>query len=63
MAFPEPDGRHGCHWRFSAGSLRRTRMTLYLQRDLGVNLAGAALALDLLERIDAPDARLRALSR
>ena len=30
---------------------------------LGVNLAGAALALDLLERIDELDARLRALSR
>jgi len=59
----EPAGRHGRHWCFSAGSLRRTRITLHLQRDLGVNLAGAALALDLLERIDELDARLRALSR
>ena len=59
----EPTGRHGRHWCFSASSLRRTRITLHLQRDLGVNLAGAALALDLLERIDELDARLRALSR
>jgi chaperone modulatory protein CbpM len=59
----EPAGRQGRHWCFSAGSLRRTRITLHLQRDLGVNLAGAALALDLLERIDELDARLRALSR
>jgi len=59
----EPSGRHGRHWCFPASSLRRTRITLHLQRDLGVNLAGAALALDLLERIDELDARLRSLSR
>jgi len=59
----EPVGRHGSHWCFPASSLRRTRITLHLQRDLGVNLAGAALALDLLERIDELDARLRAISR
>ncbi len=59
----EPAGRHGTHWCFPASSLRRTRITLHLQRDLGVNLAGAALALDLLERIDELDARLRAMVR
>lgn len=59
----EPVGKRGSHWCFSASSLRRTRITLHLQRDLGVNLAGAALALDLLERIDELDARLRARSR
>ena len=47
----EPVGNRGRHWCFPASSLRRTRITLHLQRDLGVNLAGAALALDLLERI------------
>jgi len=57
----EPAGRRGRHWCFPASSLRRTRITLQLQRDLGVNLAGAALALDLLERIDELDARLRAM--
>jgi len=36
-------------WRFSGSSLRRVRSALRLQRDLGVNLAGIALALDLLE--------------
>jgi len=59
----EPVGRQGRYWCFSASSLQRTRITLHLQRDLGVNLAGAALALDLLERIDALDARLRVLAR
>jgi chaperone modulatory protein CbpM len=59
----EPVGQSGRHWCFPVSSLRRTRITLHLQRDLGVNLAGAALALDLLERIDELDARLRAISR
>ena len=36
-------------------------MASRLQRDLGLNLAGAALALELLEEIDALRARLQAL--
>ena len=59
----EPTGKRGGHWCFPASSMRRTRITLHLQRDLGVNLAGAALALDLLERIEEIDARLRAMRR
>jgi chaperone modulatory protein CbpM len=58
----EPTGRRGRHWCFPAGSLRRTRITLHLQRDLEINLAGAALALDLLERIEELEARLRAVA-
>ena len=58
----EPTGRRGRHWCFAASSLRRTRVTLHLQKDLGVNLAGAALALDLLEHIDKIESQLRALS-
>ncbi len=54
----EPSGRRSRHWCFPASSLRRTRITLRLHRDLGVNVAGAALALDLLEHIDELDARL-----
>ena len=57
----EPSGRHGRHWCFPSSSLRRTRVTLHLQRDLGVNLAGAALTLDLLERIEDLNARVRAM--
>jgi len=40
-------------------SVRRTHTVVHLQRDLGVNLAGAALALDLLDRIDSLRAQLR----
>lgn len=56
----EPVGTRRRHWCFHAASLRRTRITRHLQRDLGVNLAGAALALDLLDRIEELEARLRA---
>jgi len=57
----EPSGRRGPYWCFPSSSLKRTRTTLHLQRDLGVNLAGAALALDLLDRINELNARLRKL--
>jgi len=47
----DPIGDAVERWRFTAGSLRRVRTVVHLQRDLGVNLAGAALALELLDRI------------
>jgi len=39
-------------WRFSGASLRRARIAVRLQRDLGINLPGVALALDLLEELE-----------
>ena len=39
-------------WRFTGASLRRARIALRLQRDLGINLPGVALALDLLEELE-----------
>ncbi len=39
------------HWQFSNTSVLRAQAALRLQRDLGVNLAGAALALELLDEI------------
>jgi len=38
-------------WRFHISSVWRVRTAVRLQRDLGVNLPGAALALELLDRI------------
>jgi len=38
-------------WQFSGGCLWRVTTVVRLQRDLEVNLAGAALALDLLEEL------------
>jgi chaperone modulatory protein CbpM len=56
-----PQGREPHRWRFSGIHLRRASVALRLQRDLGINLAGAALALQLLEELDALRARLRVL--
>jgi chaperone modulatory protein CbpM len=39
------------NWQFHISSVKRVRTVVHLQRDLGVNLAGAALALELLDRI------------
>ncbi|MBP1152859.1 hypothetical protein JOD69_004728 [Methylocaldum sp. RMAD-M] len=41
------------NWQFNTAALRRLQTALHLQRDLGVNLPGAALALDLLEELEA----------
>ena len=56
----EPLGPGGPQWRFSATSVVRVQKAQRLQRDLGVNLPGIALALELLDRIEALEARLRA---
>lgn len=37
---------------FSADAMRRIRKAIRLQQDLGVNLAGAALALELIDDIE-----------
>jgi len=62
----EPRGlREGAstpQWRFSATSIVRVEKARRLQRDLGVNLPGVALALELLDRIDSLEARLRSAS-
>lgn len=55
----EPVGPDPAHWRFSGISVRRVRCALRLERDLGVNSAGAALALDLLEELEIMRARLQ----
>lgn len=46
-----PAGQQPVDWRFSGTQLRRVRIALRLQDDLGVNLPGAALALQLLDEI------------
>lgn len=48
----DPAGDDVEDWQFQVSSLKRVKTVIHLQRDLGVNLAGAALALDLLDRIE-----------
>jgi chaperone modulatory protein CbpM len=55
----EPDGKELRLWRFSGVSLVRVRSALRLQRDLGVNLAGIGLALDLMEELESLRTQLK----
>ena len=55
----EPHDYQQTQWRFSATSLQKARTAMRLQRDLNINLAGVALALDLLDEIKTLEARLR----
>ena len=57
----EPLGQTPRDWRFTAESLARLKTVMRLQRDLDVNLAGAALVLDLLDEVKALRTRVRAL--
>jgi len=47
-------------WQFSGACITRVTTVVRLQRDLGVNLAGAALAVELMDRLQALKRRLQA---
>jgi chaperone modulatory protein CbpM len=59
----DPLGSAPPNRRFPASHLRRVLVTLRLQRDLHVNLAGVALALDLLEEVRRLRNHIRAVER
>ena len=48
----EPRGTERGQWRFSGVALVRVQRVVRLQQDLGINLPGAALALDLLDELE-----------
>jgi len=52
----EPAGEDPDQWRFTGNAVTRIQVATRLTRDLGLNIPGAALALELLDEID----RLRA---
>ena len=54
-----PEGGAPEQWRFTGLHMHRARTALSLQRDLGVNLAGAALALQLMDELSNLRAQLR----
>lgn len=56
-----PIGAAPDDWRFTGIHLHRARVALRLESDLGVNLAGAALALELLDELDTLRTRLQRL--
>ena len=47
------------HWRFTGLHLHRAKVALRLHRDLGVNFAGAALALELMDELQLLKAKMR----
>jgi chaperone modulatory protein CbpM len=47
-----PLGKSPREWRFAAVEIKRIQISIRLQDDLRINLAGTALALDLLEEIE-----------
>ena len=49
----EPSVRTGTQWLFDTACIARLRMIERLRRDLGANLAGIAVILDLLDRLTA----------
>lgn len=58
-----PRGAAPEQWRFTGVEVRRTRRALRLQHDLELNLAGAALALDLLEEVEQLRSRVQRLEQ
>ena len=56
--FIEPSGTEKSHWCFSGVSIHRVQKAKRLQQDLGLNLAGVALALDLFDEIERLRTRL-----
>lgn len=56
-----PSGAEPAGWRFTGVHLRRARVAVRLERDLGINPAGAALALELIDELNDLRVRLRAI--
>jgi chaperone modulatory protein CbpM len=47
-------------WHFTGAAVRRARLALRLERDLEINLAGVALALELMEELQTLRRKLKA---
>ena len=56
--FIEPSGTERSHWCFNGVTIRRVQKAKRLQHDLGINLAGVALAIELIDEIEFLRARL-----
>ena len=55
----QPSGDSPSEWRFAGASVRRARLAVTLTRELEINPPGVALALDLMDEIEALKASLR----
>lgn len=59
-AIDPAQGEEPTSWRFTEIEVHHVTVAARLQRDLGVNLAGAALALQLLDEVETLRAQLAA---
>ena len=59
----EPRSGSNERWQFSGQSLNRLRCAQRLKRDLGVNTAGAALAVELLDELQQLRTRIHNLEK
>ena len=57
--FDTPPNQPPEYWRFTGLHLHRAKVAMRLHRDLGVNFAGAALSLELMDEVQALKAKLR----
>jgi chaperone modulatory protein CbpM len=63
LGLVSPRGHAPEQWQFPATALARLRTASRLMRDLGLNVSGAALAVELLEQQHHLERRLRRLER
>lgn len=59
----EPLGRQPAEWQFPVAAVPRIHVAMRLQQDMALNLPGVALALDLLDEMQALRSRVRVLER
>lgn len=59
----EPEGHSPTSWKFDDVCLKRAKIAASFYRDLEINIPGIAIALDLLDKIEHLEQRLRTLER
>ncbi len=59
----EPKGKSPSNWEFDDVCLRRAKTAVSFYQDLEINMPGVAMVIDLLERIEVLEQRLRTLER
>ena len=57
----DPQGDRPIHWLFATSNLRRALRAQRMQQDLGLNMPGVAVALDLLDEIERLERKLNNL--
>lgn len=62
LSIVDPIGTTG-EWRFNDRHLKRLRIVVHLQNDLEINLAGGALAIELMEELEQLRSKIATLER